>query len=91
MEPEMNNSFSTCEDSKNKQDNTFCRDLFVFISGLFVIISEENNIPSLRSQSWDIAPYPEIANQSNCAILGGLHAAYPNLFLIFYITHLELE
>ena len=33
--------------SKNKQDNTFCQDLLVFISGLFVVIStfcDENNI-----------------------------------------------
>ena len=50
---------TTNEHSKNKQDNTFCRDLFylvlLFISGLFVFISltrqTSNNIPSLRSQS----------------------------------------
>ena len=29
----------TREHSKNKQDNIFCRDLFVFIIGLFVCIS----------------------------------------------------
>ena len=28
--------YTTREHSKNKQDNTFCRNLFVFISGLFV-------------------------------------------------------
>ena len=31
---------------------------------------------SLRSQSWDIAQYPEISNQSFCTILGGSRVAY---------------
>ena len=75
--------YATCEHSKNKQDNTFCRDLSVFSSSLFVFISvtvtrTENNIPSLTSQSRDIAQYPEIASQSNCAILGGSRVAYAN-------------
>ena len=48
----------------NKQDN----------KGIFVFISM-----SLGSQSWDIAQYPQIANQSNCAILGGSHVAYTNI------------
>ena len=30
-----------------------------------------DNIPSLRSQTRDIAQYPQIANQSNCTTLGG--------------------
>ena len=49
-----------------KQYNTFSRDFLFFISGLFVFISvtrrpsrPEDNVPSLRSQSWDIAQYPE--------------------------------
>ena len=37
----MNNGFSvlytTLEHSKNKQDNPFCRDLFVFSSGVYLI------------------------------------------------------
>ena len=33
-------------------------------------------ILSLKSQSWDIAQCPEIANQLNCAILGGSCVAY---------------
>ena len=44
-----------------ERDKTFC---------------DENNIPSLRSQSWDIAKYPKIENQSNCAILGVPRLAY---------------
>ena len=44
----------------------------------------ENNIQSLRPQSWVIAQYPEIANQSNCAILGDLSVAYTN---ILYTGH----
>ena len=51
--------------------------LFIFISCLFVFISvtrrpsrDENNIPSLRSRSWDIAQYPEIAYWSNSAVRG---------------------
>ena len=64
--------YTTRERSKNKQDNTFSRDLFAFISGHFVT----KTILSLRCQSWDIAQYPEIANQSNCAILGGSRVAY---------------
>ena len=67
----------------NKQDSTFCWDLFIFTSGLFDFISmtrpPSRNNPSLRSQSWDIAQYPKIANQSNCAILGGSHVAYTNV------------
>ena len=39
---------------------------------------DENNIPSLRFQSCDIAQYPEIANQSNRPILGGSRVAYAN-------------
>ena len=39
---------------------------------------DENVIPCLRSQSWDIAQYPEIAKQSNCTILGGSRVAYTN-------------
>ena len=35
-----------------------------------------NSIPSLRSQSSDIAQYPEFANQSNRAVLGGSCVAY---------------
>ena len=50
----------------------------VFISEQSGTFCDENNIPSLRSQSWDIAQYPEIANQSNCAILGGSRVAYTN-------------
>ena len=32
----------------------------------------------MRSQSWDIAQYPEIAIQTNCTILGGSRVAYTN-------------
>ena len=42
---------------------------------------------SLRSQSWDIAQYPEIENQSNCAIIGGSRLAYTNI--PFYIMTLK--
>ena len=49
-----------------------------FNSGLFVrvTIQPSGGIPSLRSQSWDIAQYPELAKQSNSAILGGSRVAY---------------
>ena len=74
----------------------------VFIGGLFVFISvtrqpsratfrDENNIPCLRSQSWDIAQYSEITSQSNCAILGGSRVAYtkykytPRIYIYIYI------
>ena len=51
-------------------------------AGYFAI---ENDIPSLRSQSRDIAQYPEIANQSNWAILGGSRVAHTNrLYLNAY-------
>ena len=56
---------------------TFHTFFSVFLSGSFVYIGEtaamcdENNVLSLRSQSRNIAQYPEIANQSNCATLGG--------------------
>ena len=43
----------------------------LFISVERQTFCDENNIPSLRSQSWDIAQYPGKKNQSNCAILGG--------------------
>ena len=33
------------------------------------VTCDENNIPSLRPRSWDIAQYPAIVNQSNCSIL----------------------
>ena len=57
--------------SKNKQDNTFCQDFFVFYQAKRDILRWKQ-YPNLRSQSWDnIAQYHEIANQSNCAILGG--------------------
>ena len=70
--------YNTREHYKNKQDNTLCRDLFVFISVTTdtETIVVENIIPSLRSKSRDIAQYPEIANQSNCAILGGSRVVY---------------
>ena len=71
--------YTTRERSKNKQDNAICRDLFVCISGLFVVIHfAMKTISSLRCQSWDIAQYPKIAKQSNCAILGGSRVAYTN-------------
>ena len=44
--------------------------------------------PSLRSQSWDIARYPEIANQSNCTILGGSRVAYTNNL---YQVHMNIQ
>ena len=63
------------------------------VAGLFVFIRltrrpsrDENNIPSLRSQSWDIAQYPMIANQSNCAILGGSRVGYTNTGYLAYIV-----
>ena len=37
----------------------------LFISVERQTFCDENNIQSLRSQSWDIAQYPEIVNQSN--------------------------
>ena len=46
------------EHSKTKHDKTFCQDLFVFKhlqSGTFC---DENNIPSLRSQSWVMPNIP---------------------------------
>ena len=56
--------YTTREYSKNKQDNTFWRDILVFISEQSeTFFCDEYNIPSLRSPSWDIAQYPEIANQ----------------------------
>ena len=63
---------TTRECSKNK-DSTFSRDFFVFLSVTRRPSRPLDNIPRLRSQSWDIAQYPEIANQSNCAIIGGSH------------------
>ena len=45
-------------------------------------MNDENNIQSLRSQSWDIAQYPEIVNQSNCAILGGSRVACTKIFYV---------
>ena len=47
---------------------------------------DENNIPSLRSQSGDIAQYPEIANQSNCAILEGSRVAYTKSIYVNILT-----
>ena len=34
--------YSTREHSKNKQGKTFCRDLFIFINGLFAFINMTN-------------------------------------------------
>ena len=43
----------TTREHKNKQDNTFCQDLFVFISGLFVFISvTRRQSRSLKTISW---------------------------------------
>ena len=97
--------YNTREHSKNKQDDTFCRDLFVLISSLFVFIGVtgrlsratfcgENNIPCLRSQSWDNAQYSELVNQSNYSILGGSCVAYTKKGLLpkrYYCTITQLH
>ena len=77
-EPEVNNSFSIhihVNTPKIKKIKKNSWDLLVFISVTSRQSPSENNIQSLRSQSRDIAQYPEIANQSNCAILGGSRVA----------------
>jgi hypothetical protein len=45
-----------------------------------VTFCDKNNIPSLRSQSWVIAQYPEIQKQSDCAISGGSRVANTKLW-----------
>ena len=50
----------------------------------------KNNIPNLRSQSWDIAQYPEIANQSNCAILGGSRLTHTKYIYIVLSKDLNM-
>ena len=49
------------------------------------------NILSLRTQSWNIAQYPEIANQTKCAILGGSRVAYIYIYRKKYLNCLLCE
>ena len=70
--------YTTREHSKNKQDNTFCRDIFFSLANKAQHFGMKTISPSLRSRSWDIAQYPKKANRSNCAILGGSRVAHTN-------------
>ena len=80
---------ATREHSKNKQDRTFAG-YFFFISGLFVFIKMTRRLkqyPKFEiSINLDMVQYPAIANQSNCAILGGSRVASTKvLYILLYI------
>ena len=83
-EPEVNNWFNILHMNTPKiyKITRFAEIYLLLVAVLFVFISvrrrPSRNIPSLRSQSWDIGQYPEIANQSHGAILGGSRVAYTN-------------
>ena len=59
--------YTTHIHSKNYQDNTFFRDLFVFISGLFVFISVTRR-PSSDILCWKQYPEFEISVMGYCSI-----------------------
>ena len=73
---------------KINKKTLFIRIYLFFIGGLLLLLLLllYIYIQSLRSQSWDIAQYPEIVNQSNCATSGGSRVAHTNILHEIFST-----